>query len=235
MRLYTGPGLPNPDVVHFYQAETGTAACAEHVTLDVRQRENRTPDMLAMNPLGEIPWLVTNAGMCISESVAICRYLDETVATTEGGVAGTPLLGTTATERAETQMWLIRLENKILGPMERARHAAHAVDFYRDTRPGQVHASLREPSLAQLQAGFAFLDAQLAADGREYLCKIGGDGTSGARFSLADIRFYCLYRFFSTADGALRADSRLTHLHAYVDRIGARPAAAQVFGPSHVA
>ena len=229
MRLYTGAGLPNPDVVHLYQAETGTEACAERVLLDVRQRENRTPDMLAMNPLGEVPWLITDDGLCISESVAICRFLDETVATT--AAVGTPLLGATAEERAETQMWLIRLENKVLGPMERARHAAHAVEFYRSTRPGQVHASLRTPSLEQMRAGFAFLDTQLAADGREYLCQTGGSSAGGSRFSLADIRFYCLYRFFSNADGELRADDRLTHLHAYVDRIGDRPAAGQVFGP----
>ncbi|MDA1310973.1 MAG: glutathione S-transferase family protein [Proteobacteria bacterium] len=232
MRLYTGTGLPNPDVVHLYQAETGTEACAERVQLDVRQRENRTSDMLAMNPLGEIPWLVTDGGLCISESVAICRYLDETVVVAAAGeAAGTPLLGTTPEERAETQMWLIRLESKVLGPMERARHAAHAVEFYRETRPGQVHASLRAPSLEQMRAGFAFLDAQLAADGREYLCKTGGSGTGESRFSLADIRFYCLYRFFSNADRELRADSRLTHLHAYVDRVGGRPAAGRVFGP----
>ena len=231
MRLYTCAGLPNPDVVHLYQAETGTEACAERVRLDVRQRENRTADMLAMNPLGEIPWLVTDDGPCISESVAICRYLDETVAGPAGGATGTTLLGTTPEERAETQMWLIRLENKVLGPMERARHAGFAVEFYRDTRPGQVHASLRAPSLEQLRAGFAFLDGLLAADGRDYLCQTGGDAAGASRFSLADIRFYCLYRFFSNADGELRADSRLSHLLAYVDRIGARPAAARVLGP----
>jgi glutathione S-transferase len=232
MRLYTRTGLPNPDVVHLYQAETDTETCAERVQLDVRRRENRTADMLAMNPLGEIPWLITDGGVCISESVAICRFLDETVvASMTDGAAGTPLLGTTAEERAETQMWLVRLENKVLGPMERARHAGHSVEFYRDTRPGQVHASLRGPSLKQMRAGFAFLDAQLAADGREYLCKTGGSGAGGSRFSLADIRFYCLYRFFSNADGELRADGRLIRLHAYVDRVGARPATARVFGP----
>ncbi|MDA9976110.1 glutathione S-transferase family protein [Alphaproteobacteria bacterium] len=231
MRLYTGASLPNPDVVHLYQAETGTEACAERVLLDVRRRENRTPDMLSMNPLGEIPWLVTDDGLCISESVAICRFLDETVAATAGGAFGTPLLGTTAEERAETQMWLIWLENKVLGPMERARHAAHAVEFYRDTRPGQVHASLRAPSLEQMRAGFAFLDEQLAADGREYLCTTSGSGAGGSRFSLADIRFYCLYRFFSNADEELWADSRLTHLYAYIERVGGRPATARVFDP----
>lgn len=225
MRLYTCAGLPNPDVVHLYQAETATEACADRVQLDVRRRENRTPDMLALNPMGEIPWLITDDGLCITESVAICRYLDETVATKGApGAIGTSLLGVTAEQRAETQMWLIRLENKVLGPMERARHAAHAVEFYRETRPGQVHAALREPSLAQLRAGFASLDAWLGVDGRDYLCATGGSGAGGSRFSLADIRFYCLYRFFSEADEELRVDAGLTHLHAYIDRITARPA-----------
>jgi glutathione S-transferase len=75
------------------------------------------------------------------------------------------------------------------------------------------------------------VDSQLAADGREYLCKIGGSRAGGSRFSLADIRFYCLYRFFSSADRELQADGRLTHLHSYVDRVGARPAAKRVFSP----
>jgi glutathione S-transferase len=122
------------------------------------------------------------------------------------------------------------LESKILGPMERARHAAHAVEFYRETRPGQVHASLRAPSLEQMRAGFAFLDARLAAEAWEYLCETGGSGAGGSRFSLADNRFYCLYRFFSNVDEELRADSRLTHLHTYFDRVGGRPAAGRVFG-----
>lgn len=236
MRLYTSAGLPNPDVVHLYQAETGTEACAERVQLDVRARENRTPEMLALNPMGEVPWLITDDGLCITESVAICRYLDETVAattamtTTAGdGLAGTPLLGLTAEQRAETQMWLIRLENKVLGPMERARHAAHAVEFYRETRPGQVHAALREPSLAQLRAGFASLDGWLAAGGRDYLCETGGSGAGGSRFSLADIRFYCLYRFFSNADEELQADATLSRLHAYIERIAGRPASRSLF------
>ena len=187
--------------------------------------------MLAMNPQSEVPWLITDGGLYITESISIRRYLDETVAATADGTTGAPLLGTTADERAETQMWLIRLESKVLGPMERARHAAHAVEFYRETRPGQVHASLRAASLEQMRAGFAALDARLAAEGREYPCETGGNGTDGSRFSLANIPFYCLYRLFSNADGELRADSRLTQLHAYVERIGGRPATERVFGP----
>jgi hypothetical protein len=36
-----------------YMDETGTAGLVERVELDIMARENRTPEMLALNPLGE--------------------------------------------------------------------------------------------------------------------------------------------------------------------------------------
>ena len=44
----------------------------------------------------------------------------------------------------------------------------------------------------------------------------------GARLSLADVRFHCLYRFFSAADAEQAADPGLTHLHGYIERLAAR-------------
>lgn len=75
--FYTATGLPNPDVVNFYMAETGCSSMVNSVELNVGLRENRTPEMLAINPLGEVPSLVTAGGLHIAESVAICKYLDE--------------------------------------------------------------------------------------------------------------------------------------------------------------
>jgi glutathione S-transferase len=207
--FYTGKGFPNPDVVHFYMAETSSDHLVQPVEVELYTRANRTPEMLKVNPLGEIPSLAISGGLCISESTAICQYLDDLQ-------GGTSLLGTTPEERAETLMWLLRLENKILGPMEKAYHGKHAVEFYRNTRPGQVHPELVAPSLKQQHAGLAFLNGQLAD--REFVC--------GQRFSLADIRFYCIYNFFSSRDAEQAADPQLAHLHAYVRRLQARPAVA---------
>ena len=40
------------------------------------KREHKTPEFLTKNPSGKIPVLELENGECISESVAICRYLE---------------------------------------------------------------------------------------------------------------------------------------------------------------
>merc|ERR1712214_197431 len=100
-------------------------------------------------------------------------------------------------------------------------HGSLAVDFYKDTRENQVHAEYVAPSMKQAHAGFRFLDGVLA-DGREFVC--------GSRFSLADIRFWTIYTFFSVPVKELVADASLTHLHAYLDRVAAKPGAVFVKG-----
>jgi glutathione S-transferase len=42
------------------------------------------------------------------------------------------------------------------------------------------------------------------------------------RLSLADVRFHCLYRFFSAADVEQAADPGLAHLRGYIERLAAR-------------
>lgn len=118
-------------------------------------------------------------------------------------------------------MWLYRVETKLVLPMGNAYLAQHAVEFYAETRKGQVHSELRKPAMAQFQAGFETLEGILA-DGRKYLC--------GDRFTLADIRFYCLYNFFAENDAEQAAGKGQVNLLAYISRIKARPAATNI-GP----
>ena len=48
----------------------------ELVNCDMSKREHKTPEFLKKNPSGKIPVLELDDGRCISESVAICRYLE---------------------------------------------------------------------------------------------------------------------------------------------------------------
>jgi len=47
------------------------------VDLDMLAGEHKSPDYLKKNPLGQVPALELDDGTTISESLVICRYLDE--------------------------------------------------------------------------------------------------------------------------------------------------------------
>ena len=74
MKLYDYPGAPNPRRVKIFAAEKGIDL--ELVHCDMSKRELKSPEFLKKNPSGKIPVLELEDGRCISESVAICRYLE---------------------------------------------------------------------------------------------------------------------------------------------------------------
>jgi glutathione S-transferase len=74
MKLYDYQGAPNPRRVKIFAAEKGIEL--ELINCDMAKREHKTPDFLKKNPSGKIPVLELEDGRCISESVAICRYLE---------------------------------------------------------------------------------------------------------------------------------------------------------------
>src|SRR5678815_4739173 len=75
MKLYTeNYPAPNPRKVHIYIAEKGIGI--ERVHVKMLERAHKAPDFLKKNTLGQVPVLETDDGRFISESVAICRYLE---------------------------------------------------------------------------------------------------------------------------------------------------------------
>jgi maleylpyruvate isomerase len=50
---------------------------AEQVSLRLREGAQRAPGYLALNPQGLVPTLITDEGAALSQSLAICEYLDE--------------------------------------------------------------------------------------------------------------------------------------------------------------
>src|SRR5215475_12688030 len=102
MILYSAPDpAPNPRRVRIFMAEKGLAI--EERPINLLKREHKAPDFRAKNSLGQVPVLELDDGACISETVAICRYLDETS-------PGASLFGNTALERAQIEMWIRRIE-----------------------------------------------------------------------------------------------------------------------------
>ena len=74
MKLYDFPKAPNPRRVKIFAHEKDIEL--ELINCDMGKREHKTPEFLIKNPSGKIPVLELENGECISESVAICRYLE---------------------------------------------------------------------------------------------------------------------------------------------------------------
>jgi glutathione S-transferase len=74
LKLYNHAVAPNPRRVRIFAAEKGIELALEHV--DILTGQSRTPDFLAMNSSGAVPVLELDDGSYLSESVAICRYLE---------------------------------------------------------------------------------------------------------------------------------------------------------------
>ena len=74
MKLYDFPRAPNPRRVKIFACEKKIEL--ELINCDMAKREHKTPEFLRKNPSGKIPVLELDDGRCISESVAICRYLE---------------------------------------------------------------------------------------------------------------------------------------------------------------
>ena len=76
MRLYDFKLAPNPRRVRVFAAEKGIAL--DTVTVDLGNRGQFEDGFRAVNPRCAVPVLELDDGTRINESVAICRYLEET-------------------------------------------------------------------------------------------------------------------------------------------------------------
>jgi glutathione S-transferase len=102
MLLYDAPSpAPNPRRVRMYLAEKGIEVPTQPVALF--KGEHKSPEFLAKYPYGQLPVLELDDGRMIGESLAICRYFEV--------LNPKPtLFGSGATEIAEIDMWLRRIE-----------------------------------------------------------------------------------------------------------------------------
>lgn len=175
MKLYDAPAS-NPMVVRLFILERGGLEL-DAQTIDVMNLENRGLAYRKINPRGEVPALEIDPDTILTEVTAICEYLDEIA---KGGKS---LFGETPLERAETRMWLRRMDLEIAQPViSWVRNDPDTVDFYRGHR-----LPIPEARLAQkvtINQFLNLLDEEL--EGKEFLC--------GSRFSAADIHFYALMK-----------------------------------------
>ena len=76
MKLYNEHNpAPNPRRVRIFLAEKGISIPCVHVP--IREGAHKTSEFRAKNSLGQLPVLELDDGSTLSESIAICRYLEE--------------------------------------------------------------------------------------------------------------------------------------------------------------
>lgn len=203
MILYESIG-PNPRVVKMFVAEKGLTL--ETRSVDIMKGENREGDYLKRQPGGTTPCLELDDGSVLSETVAICEYLEEKH-------PEPALIGTTAEERARTRMWARRIDLTFAEPMTTGFRAAEGRPMFAPrmrVMPAEAAGELK----AAAADGLRFIEAQLGDH----------DWIAGDRFTLADIILFSFVEFGGLVGQPMADD--LPKLAAWRARVAARPSAA---------
>jgi glutathione S-transferase len=201
MILYGAPyPAPNPRRVRIFLAEKGIDL--PETPVDLMKREHKSPEHLARNALGQVPTLELDDGTCISETVAICRYFEETQ-------PDPPLFGTTPVEKALTDMWVRRVEFMAMNPVGNFWRHAHPRTAALLTQYKDFGESNRET----YKGAQKWLDRELAD--RPFL--------TGGAYSIADICLQTTVDFANWIGLPLEAD--FENLAAWHERVSSRPTA----------
>lgn len=199
MLLYDTPLAPNPKRVRIFLAEKNLAI--ETRTVNLMTLEHKQDAYLKVNPLGSVPALILDDGSVLTESVAICRYI-------ESLHPEPPLFGRDGREQAFVEMWQRRMEFQLFAPVAHAFRHSHPrlaaleqpqiPQFAEAQRPRAVHA-------------MRWLDGELAD--RRFV--------AGEDFTIADITAFVALELTSLARIDIPDD--LPHLARWRAEIAARP------------
>jgi glutathione S-transferase len=207
MKLYDFPLSPSPRKVRLFIAEKGLELPT--VTVNLRERAQQNPEYLDKNPSGTVPMLELDDGTRLTESLAICSYLEHLHPEPN-------LMGHSARERALVLMWndIATLEG-YLALQEVLRNEQEA--FKDRALPGPVPyaqiPALAERGRKRAALFFDRLERHLGAS--RYV--------TGERFTYADIVLYVYTGFAERALGKSPAFDR-AHLARWAAEIAARPA-----------
>ena len=204
MKLYVAPRAPNPRRVTMFMMEKGIQGI-ELVNVDLNTQQHKSAEFLAKSALSKLPTLELDDGRFLSESRAICTWL-------EGRYPEPNLMGRDFEERAFIEMADRRMELYLmLGLALCIRH----------THPGL--APLEQPQFPDFGKAQGEKARRVAAWLDDELSRQAF--VAGQRFTIADITAFCALEF---ARGLMRfvpGKEGLPHLQAWRDRIAERPSA----------
>ena len=165
VRLFENRRAPNPRRVGIFLAEKGREV--ERVEIDIMSGEHFQEGHRGRAGNHHVPVLELSDGTFLSETVAICRYL-------EALYPAPNLMGADPLEAATIEMWQRRMEFQVLMPIAFvARHSIPAMQALEHVQVPEWGAANRP----RMEAGLRDLNARLTAS--RYV--------AGDRFTIADI------------------------------------------------
>ncbi|MCA0423255.1 MAG: glutathione S-transferase [Proteobacteria bacterium] len=201
MKLYDGGKVPNARRVRVFLAEKGISIPI--IPVDLGKNEHKSTAFTGINPLQRVPALVFDDGSVLTESIAICRYFEETQ-------PEPPLFGVGARGKAEVEMWQRQLELNLLQPIAHVfRHLHPAMATY---EVPQV-AEWGEANRGHASRYMTLLNAHLKD--RPFVM--------GETFTVADITGLVALDF--TRPARMTIPDGLPHLSDWYARLSARPSA----------
>lgn len=208
MILFDGPlPAPHPRRVRIFLAEKEIRISSRQVSMIAG--EHKAADILALNSLGQLPILQLDDGTILSESVAICRYL-------ESQHPEPPLFGTSALEIAQIDMWIRRIDFQIAPPLSAVWLHSHPMTEAYMQREGLTRfAAHGDENRIRYAEKLAWLDAEL--DGRAFI--------AGSVYSMADIVALSMIDFGRFV--GLQIPAALHNLGSWHARMSDRPSSRE--------
>ena len=202
MKLYNAAmPAPNPRRVRIFLAEKGVSIPLVEVA--IMKREHKSPEHIARNSLGQLPTLELDDGTTISETVAICRYI-------ESQHPNPPLFGRNPLEQAQVEMWIRRIEFQVMTPV--GMFWRHAHPFTAAVVVPQ-YKEFGESNRAHYERALGWLDKELA--GKSFI--------AGRDYTMADI---CALSTVDFADWiGLKLPDSVPNVRAWHARVSERSSA----------
>ena len=198
MHLYTQSASPNGQRVAIFMKEKEVEIPLTEI--DLRAAENLSESYRAKNPFGRVPVLELDDGSYLSESQAICRYI-------EGKYPEPNLFGESTEEQAIIEMWSRRVELNVMMPVAQAFR--NITGFFKDRET--VVPEWGEVSAEAARGSAALVNEHLATS--TYL--------AGDRYSIADMTLAVTLTFAKNVGQDLLGAEHISRWYAQVT---ARPA-----------
>jgi glutathione S-transferase len=201
MKLYDGGRAPNPRRVRIYLAEKAISVPTEQV--DLGALAHRSAAYTAINPLQRVPALVLDDGTVLTETIAICRYLEMLH-------PEPPLFGVGPKDAAIVEMWQRRIELHLFFPVAHVFRNSHPAMKEMEVPQVPAWAEANKPRVMEF---LQLLDGEL--QGRSFV--------AGDRYTVADITGLTAIDFMKPAK--LSVPDGLANVRRWHADVSARPSA----------